>query len=457
MESRAGDLQTQMSAEGEELEAELAAERQARWLAEAEVAGLRQQTAAGGTSLADKARMEHELTTLRAELDRTRQVADEHAAASGEAKAIIADLTSASERLRAETPALADDEPAPGPDLAAPVLPSGPQSPITQDAAPEPELPTRAGRRGRHPLAARRCRARRGGHGGAACGDPGARARRRPRAARPAPHLRAERPTAPWLAPAIERLAARNPAAAAKLVVGLLPVQRLMVSNDAIYDLTVTELGTFRVQLHAGATTVEPRAEPGPRKEIDFHLEGPAAALAELAAGGARRRPKGTHFEGSRRKLKRLLKDLRDPVDLPDVARSGAVIEPGLILAALAAASIRVGGGAHVHRRLGRHGQPRRDLDRPHRRGRPLGRARPARGWPDRHGPCVAGRLPAPAGRLRAVAGRAGDGHRQHPRRRPPAPVVRPRAGSEVGARKERGERAARPSAVRPATYHVAP
>ncbi|MCW2991567.1 MAG: Chromosome segregation ATPase-like protein, partial [Solirubrobacterales bacterium] len=147
----------------------------------------------------------------------------------------------------------------------------------------------------------------------------------------------AQRPDAPWLAAAIERLAASDPAAAAKLIVGLLPVQRLLVDGDATYDLTVTELGTFRVLLHAGATTVEPRAEPGSRKEIDFHLEGRASALAEFAAGGLRRRPKNTHFEGSRRRLKRLLKDLRAPIQLPDVARSGAAIEPGLVLAALAA------------------------------------------------------------------------------------------------------------------------
>ena len=43
MESRAGDLQARMQGAGEALEAELAAERQARWLAEAEVARLRQQ------------------------------------------------------------------------------------------------------------------------------------------------------------------------------------------------------------------------------------------------------------------------------------------------------------------------------------------------------------------------------------------------------------------------------
>lgn len=147
----------------------------------------------------------------------------------------------------------------------------------------------------------------------------------------------AERPSDGWLAKAVQTLAAHDPQAAAQLIVALLPVQRLLVTHDTDYDLTVSELGTFRVQLSAGAATVEPRPEPGSRREIDFHLEGPAGALGEFAGGGIRKRPKGTHLDGSRRKLRRLLKELREPVHLPDIARSGALIEPGLILAALAA------------------------------------------------------------------------------------------------------------------------
>ncbi|MCW2966394.1 MAG: Chromosome segregation ATPase-like protein, partial [Solirubrobacteraceae bacterium] len=147
----------------------------------------------------------------------------------------------------------------------------------------------------------------------------------------------AERGSAPWLAEAITRLAALEHESADRLVVRLLPVQRLRVANDLVYDLTVTELGTFRVTLRDGETTVEPVAEPGGRKDVDFHLEGTAPELAQFAAGGMRKRPKGTHLEGSRRRLKRLIKDLREPVQLSDIARAGAVVEPGLILAALAA------------------------------------------------------------------------------------------------------------------------
>lgn len=303
MESRAGDLQGQLTGAGEELEAELAAERQARWLAEAELARLRQQqpVADAGASRAERAWMENELTRLRAELDQSRREAPE----PGAAQEIIAGLDQAAERLREQTPPVEEDDP---------VLPTGGSATPEQDAAPEPLIPAAeiAGSEealpdGATPLSSRLVSA-------------------------------AERPTAPWLAPAIRRLAASDPTAAAKLVVGLLPVQRLLVSGDVTYDLTLPELGTFRVLVHAGATTVEPLMEAGLRKDVDFRLEGTASSLAEFAAGGIRRRPKGVSLAGSRRRLRKVLRDLRDPVQLADIARSGSGIEPGLVLAALAAA-----------------------------------------------------------------------------------------------------------------------
>ncbi len=111
-----------------------------------------------------------------------------------------------------------------------------------------------------------------------------------------------------------------------------------MVKGDVRYDLTVDEIGTFRVLLHPGTTTVEPIAEPGTKRDVDFHLSGPAAALAEFAAGGAGKRLKDTRAAGSKRRLRRLAKDLKRPIQLADVQASGALVEPGLILAVLGAA-----------------------------------------------------------------------------------------------------------------------
>lgn len=311
METRAGDLQEQLHGAGEELESELQAERTARWLAEGELARERQRTGTADLDAerAEYARPEQELAVLRTELDRAQRPAGEQPVRTGEAQAIISDLSTAAERLREQSPPLPADAPA---DAAPPASPA--PAPAADTPSPglpaadtlAPVLPGELPEAGTVPLVPRLI----------------------------APDAR---PQEGWLARALVRLASSDKDAAARLVVGLLPVQRLLVEGDATYDLTVTELGTFRVALHAGATTVEPRSEPGTRKEIDFHLEGTAATLAEFAAGGGRRRPKGTHLEGSRRKLKRLLKDLRDPISLLDVARSGAVIEPGLVLSVLAA------------------------------------------------------------------------------------------------------------------------
>jgi hypothetical protein len=293
MESRAGDLQDRLEGSGSELESELQAERTARWLAEAEVARLRQ-----GGAVGPPAAPAPTPPPAKPESVAEEPVAEEPPAASPQAKEIVRDLAQAAERLREATP------------------------PVSDDVAAEPDLTI----------------ARSAGNIEIPAGEPADEPDTSDRALL-APRLvsAAERSTDGWLAGAIERLAGRDAQAAAKLVVALLPVQRLFVTHDTTYDLTVTELGTFRVQLHAGATTVEPQAEPGGRREVDFHLEGPAAALSEFAGGGTRRRPKGTHLEGSRRRLKKLLKELRDPIRLADVARSGALIEPGLILAALAA------------------------------------------------------------------------------------------------------------------------
>ena len=271
MEARAGDLQSELHGAGEELEAELQAERTARWLAEAELARERQR--AGTPPTAPPAPAARAPESPAPEPEPVAPGPEPEA----ERPAIIEDLESAAERLRETVP----------------------------PPAPEPEPALAAAER--TPL-------------------------------RPRLVSAAERRPTPWLADSIRLLATGNPDVAARLVVALLPVQRLFVDGDLTYDLTVTELGTYRVTLHQGATSVDPRAEPGGRKEVDFHIEGTAAALADLAAGGVRKRAKDTHFDGSRRKLKRLLKAMRDPVQIADVARSGAGADPGLILAALATA-----------------------------------------------------------------------------------------------------------------------
>ena len=247
LDARAAGLQTQVLSEGERLEQQLQAERVARQQAEAELARQRERAAA-------------------ADLEPERAEADE----------VIADLTTAAERLREQAPALPDED---------------------AEDAPAVEI-------GPVPL--------------------------QPRVV-PA----AQRGAEPWLSQSIARLAAAEPEVAGRLVLALLPVQRLRAVADVVYDVTLTGLGNFRVSVRAADATVEPVAEPG---GAEFHVGGTAAELAEFAAGGiGRRPPRSILVHGSRRRLKRLTRQLREPVQLADLARAGAVSEPGLILAALAA------------------------------------------------------------------------------------------------------------------------
>jgi hypothetical protein len=317
MEARAGALQTQLDDAGAGLREELEAERQARWLAEAEVARLRQAAIAAPAVPAVPASPVVPDVPAPVFLDARQRIAGEAGSevAEGPGPGLIADLDEAAARLREQVEPVEDLEELEPTDIVPKPAPE-PEPEPTPEPEPEPESATilPSGRQ-----------------------TPERQDRSTPGVLL-APRVTGPAPSVPWLADAVERLAARDADAAARLVVALLPVQRLRVDAPLTYDLTATELGTFRVALD-GEASVEPRAEPGPRREIDFHLEGPATALAGLAVGGLRRRPRDAQFDGSRRKLRRLLKGMRDPVLLGEIARSGAMVEPGLVLSALSAAT----------------------------------------------------------------------------------------------------------------------
>jgi hypothetical protein len=74
----------------------------------------------------------------------------------------------------------------------------------------------------------------------------------------------------------------------------------------------------------------------GPGADAQVRIAGPVAALAPLVAGG-RTRPQGARITGRRRRLRRLLRDARAPIGLPELARAGVRPEPADLLALLAA------------------------------------------------------------------------------------------------------------------------
>jgi predicted nucleic acid-binding Zn-ribbon protein len=285
----AGTLRERLDAERagrEAAEADLASERarleQERLRIEAQVDRVREQIALAITELraqleAERAArwaVEAELALARTELDEMRADA---ATREAESERMMSDLQTAAQRLRAQAPPLADEDE----EAAA--------------AAPAPQM-----------LAPRVAPA----------------SARRPR---------------PWLAPSIAAFAAQDPQAAGRLVVALLPVQHTVLRHPVVYALTIEEVGAFLVRARPGEVVVEPGSVPGGTSDIAFHLTGPAAALAQMAGGGARRRLRGTRVSGSRRQLRRLLRRLRTPIGLADARRAGVLLDPGQVLGVLGA------------------------------------------------------------------------------------------------------------------------
>ncbi len=144
-----------------------------------------------------------------------------------------------------------------------------------------------------------------------------------------------ERPLVGWLTPAIARVADADEALAAELILELLPAQAGIVRDPLSYRLTIGSEASYRVTIQRDRTVIERQPEAG---GADVHVIGPPAALAPLVAGGARRRMPGVRIEGRKRRLRKLLRARRAPLDFARLADSGVRPSPELALTALCAA-----------------------------------------------------------------------------------------------------------------------
>jgi hypothetical protein len=148
---------------------------------------------------------------------------------------------------------------------------------------------------------------------------------------------RRRRPT-PWLAPAIGRLSAGDEAAAARLLVALLPAQAGLVRDPVSYGLTIDGHGTYRVDVRPEWAEAQQRLSADALGTVDVALAGTVGALAPLAAGGAPRRLRNVRVEGRKRRIRKLLRARRAPLDLAELAARGIHPDPALMLAVVAAA-----------------------------------------------------------------------------------------------------------------------
>jgi ribonucleoside-diphosphate reductase beta chain len=139
---------------------------------------------------------------------------------------------------------------------------------------------------------------------------------------------------APGLA---ERIATEDPALAARLIVMALPAAAARIPGTLAYDLTVKDVGSWRVSVADGRARVDPISDSDGR--ADFRLVADAPTLVELASGeagalGLMLRGR-LRIRGRRRRARRLRHMAGPEPTLADIVAAGGSIDPGLVMETL--------------------------------------------------------------------------------------------------------------------------
>src|SRR4051794_31898202 len=141
---------------------------------------------------------------------------------------------------------------------------------------------------------------------------------------------------------AFRQMAQSDPDLAAKLVLMSLPVAAKRIPGELTYDLTVEGWGTYRVSKRNGDATVDAQPErhdvDRPDPGVDFTMVTDARTLAQMAAGAnpARLMIEGKlRIRGKRRRALKLRAMSEGELDLAEVLRSGAEVEPDLLYRSL--------------------------------------------------------------------------------------------------------------------------
>ena len=146
--------------------------------------------------------------------------------------------------------------------------------------------------------------------------------------------------TYPWLRGALVRLAHDDPAAATRLLLGLVPAQRALITSPLEYDLCIRGHGLYAVSVTAEGAQVRPIELPRPRAVAAFCVTADVVCLAEVLAGVEKRMGRwvGSVRLRGRRRRARALRDalVRADLSLAAAARAGADLEPELVFGAFA-------------------------------------------------------------------------------------------------------------------------
>jgi ribonucleoside-diphosphate reductase beta chain len=135
-----------------------------------------------------------------------------------------------------------------------------------------------------------------------------------------------------------------DPDLAARLVLMSLPVAARRIPGDLTYELTVDGWGTYRISTRHGSASVEQLSEAQLRDmdlsdpSVDFRIQMDARTLAQMAAGASPGRlmlEGRLRIRGKRRRALKLRAMADGELDLAEVLRGGAEIEPDLLYRAL--------------------------------------------------------------------------------------------------------------------------
>ena len=144
----------------------------------------------------------------------------------------------------------------------------------------------------------------------------------------------------PWLRGALVKLAHDDPRAATRLLLGLVPVQHVLLDQAVEYDLTIRGSGTYAISVGADSAAARTVAGPRPRREAAFHVAADIVTLTELLAGVNRRMGRWfapVKVTGRRRGAEVLRDALRTTdLDLAATARAGADLDPDLVFRSFA-------------------------------------------------------------------------------------------------------------------------
>jgi len=146
--------------------------------------------------------------------------------------------------------------------------------------------------------------------------------------------------TRPSVERAFRTMAGTDPDAAGRLLLELLPLQRVVYPHAVTYDIVLAPDRCVWVSVPNGHPTIEVQTAPRPRQEVDFQVIGEPARLARLLTAGRWRRilRRGTaRVRGRREGVAALSSLLGAPLDLGALHRAGVRPDPLIAFGLLAA------------------------------------------------------------------------------------------------------------------------